>query len=136
MSSSTSKMEVFFNPKTVAIIGASEKPKFGSGTTRYLLNSKFKTYPVNISSETIFGHKAYRTVKDIPDEIDLAIIIVSNEFVLQAVKDCVEKSVKGIIIESAGFAETGTERYALIQKEIENKPKEEFSIKLRKNTKS
>ena len=97
-------MDVFFNPKTVAIIGASEKPKFGIGTTTYLLKSKFKTYPVNIKSDVIFGHKAYKSVKDIPDSIDLAIIMVSNQFVLQSVIDCVDKKVKGIIIESAGFA--------------------------------
>ncbi|MFW9823712.1 MAG: acetate--CoA ligase family protein [Candidatus Thorarchaeota archaeon] len=119
MLDSTSRMEVFFTPKSIAIIGASEKPKFGTGTTTYLLNSKFKTYPVNINSDTIFGHKAYRNIKEIPDNIDLAIILVSNEFVLQAVKDCLEKNVKGIIIESAGFAETGTEKFALIQSEIE-----------------
>ncbi len=117
-------MEIFFNPKTVAIIGASEKPKFGIGTTTYLLNSNFKTYPVNINSDIIFGHKAYKTVKDIPESIDLAIIIVSNEFVLQAIKDCVEKEVKGIIIESAGFAETGTTKYVKIQNEIETIAKE------------
>ncbi|MFX1532053.1 MAG: CoA-binding protein, partial [Promethearchaeota archaeon] len=102
-----SEMDVFFNPKTVAIIGASEKPRFGGGTTLYLLNSKFKTYPININSDTILGHKAYKNIKDVPDEIDLAIIIVGNEYVLQSVKDCIEKGVKGIIIESAGFAETG-----------------------------
>ena len=124
MSNTTSEMDVFFNPKTVAIIGASEKPKFGIGTTTYLLNSKFKTYPVNINSDIIFGHKAYKSVKNIPDAIDLAIIIVSNKFVLQAVKDCVEKNVKGIIIESAGFAETGAKKYALIQSEIEKIAKE------------
>lgn len=124
MLSTTSEMDVFFNPKTVAIIGASEKPKFGIGTTTYLLNSKFKTYPVNINSDTIFGHKAYKSVIDIPDTIDLAIIIVSNNFVLQAVKDCIEKNVKGIIIESAGFAETGIEKFAQIQREIEKIAKE------------
>ncbi|MFW9877078.1 MAG: acetate--CoA ligase family protein, partial [Candidatus Thorarchaeota archaeon] len=118
------EMDIFFNPKTIAIIGASEKPKFGMGTTNYLLNSKFKTYPVNINSDMIFSHKAYKSVKDIPDQIDLAIIIVSNELVLQSVKDCVEKEVKGIIIESAGFAETGTAKYAKIQKEIETIAKE------------
>jgi acyl-CoA synthetase (NDP forming) len=112
-------MNIFFNPKTVAIIGASEKPKFGIGTTLYLLNSEFKTYPVNINSDTVFGHKAYRNIKDIPNDIDLAIIIIKNEFVLQSVKDCVEKEVKGIIIESAGFAETGIPKYTLIQNEIE-----------------
>lgn len=124
MFKNTSEIDVFFNPKTVAIIGASEKPKFGIGTTTYLLNSKFKTYPVNINSDTIFNHKAYKSVKDIPDHIDLAIIIVSNEFVLQSVKDCVEKEVKGIIIESAGFAETGTAKYVRIQNEIETIAKE------------
>jgi acetyltransferase len=117
-------MDIFFNPKTVAIIGASEKPKFGLGTTTYLLNSKFKTYPVNINSDTIFGHKAYKSVKDIPDSIDLAIILVSNEFVLQSIEDCVEKDVKGIIIESAGFAETGTEKYVQLQSTIEKIAKE------------
>ncbi|MFX1281391.1 MAG: acetate--CoA ligase family protein [Promethearchaeota archaeon] len=114
-----SEMDIFFNPKTIAIIGASEKPKFGGGTTSYLLNSKYKTYPININSETILGHKAYKNIRDVPDEIDLAIIIVGNEYVLQSVKDCIEKGVKGIIIESAGFAETGNERYKKIQNELE-----------------
>ncbi|MFX1479958.1 MAG: acetate--CoA ligase family protein [Promethearchaeota archaeon] len=124
MVNNTSDMDVFFNPKTVAIIGASEKPKFGIGTTTYLLNSNFKTYPVNINSDLIFGHKAYKNVKEIPDKVDLAIIIVSNQFVLQSVKDCIEKGVKGIIIESAGFAETGSTKYAEIQNEIEQLAKE------------
>ena len=109
----------FFNPKTIAIIGASEAFKFGYGPTHYLLNSNFKTYPVNLTKNEIFGHKAYKNVKDIPDDIDLALIIVGNDNVLQAVKDCVEKRVKGIIIETAGFAETGIDKYIKIQKEIE-----------------
>ncbi|MHA2180047.1 MAG: acetate--CoA ligase family protein [Promethearchaeota archaeon] len=124
MVNTTSEMDVFFNPKTVAIIGASEKPKFGIGTTIYLLNSKFKTYPVNINSDKIFGHKAYKNVKDIPDDIDLAIVIVSNEYVLQSIKDCIEKKVKGIIIESAGFTETGSAKFTKIQNEIEKIAKE------------
>jgi len=119
-----SEMDVFFHPKSVAIIGASDSLKFGYGTTKYLLNSKFKTYPVNIKKQEIHGHKAYRNIKDVPDEIELAIIIVGNEHVLQAVKDCVEKGVKGIVIEAAGFAETGIEKYVNIQKEIEQIAKE------------
>jgi acyl-CoA synthetase (NDP forming) len=112
-------MDIFFNPKTVAIIGASESFRFGYGTTSYLLNSNFKTYPVNIKRDKILGHKSYKNIKDIPDEIDLAIIIIGNEYVLQSIRDCVEKGVKGIIIESAGFAETGKEKYIKIQDEIE-----------------
>ncbi|MFX1329293.1 MAG: CoA-binding protein, partial [Promethearchaeota archaeon] len=118
------ELNVFFNPKSVAIIGASDSFKFGYATTKYLLHSKFKTYPVNIKKKEIHGHKAYKNIKDIPEEIDLAVIIIGNEYVLQAVKDCVEKGVKGIIIETAGFAETGNEKYINIQKDIERIAKE------------
>lgn len=114
-----SDIDVFFNPKSIAIIGASESFKFGYGTTSYLLSSDFNTFPVNLTKETILGHKAFKNIKDIPVDIDLAIIIVGNENVLQSVKECVEKGVKGIIIESAGFNETGIEKFVKIQKEIE-----------------
>jgi acyl-CoA synthetase (NDP forming) len=113
-----SEMDVFFHPNSIAIIGASDSFKFGYNTTKYLLDSKFKTFPVNIKKQEIHGHKTYKSIKDIPEEIDLGIILVGNEFVLQMVKDCVEKGVKGIIIESAGFAETGEEKYIKIQEEI------------------
>ncbi len=113
-----SEMDIFFNPKTVAIIGASDSYKFGYATTKYLLDSKFKTYPVNIKKKEIHGHEAYKNIKDIPDDIELAIIIVGNEKVLQAVKDCIEKGVKSIIIEAAGFAETGIERFIILQDKI------------------
>ena len=117
--SNNSNLDFFFNPKTVAIIGASESLKFGYTMTNYLLNSSFKTYPVNISKEKIFGYKAYKAISDIPDQIELAIIIVPNDNVLDAIKDCVKSKVKGIIIETAGFEETGIEKYVLIQREIE-----------------
>lgn len=113
------ELDVFFNPKSIAIIGASESLKFGHSMTSYLLNSQFKTFPVNISKEEIFGHKAYSNIKDINEHVDLAIIIVRNDFVLDAIKNCVEKGVKGIIIESAGFSETGDENFIEIQQEIE-----------------
>ena len=118
------ELNVFFNPKSVAIIGASDSFKFGYATTKYLLESEFKTYPINIKKQEIHGHKTYKNIKDIPEEIDLAILLVGNEHVLQAVKDCVEKGVKGIIIESAGFSETGVEKYIKIQNEIAKIAKE------------
>jgi acyl-CoA synthetase (NDP forming) len=113
-----SEMDIFFDPKSVAIIGASDNYKFGYNTTKYLLNSKYKTYPVNIKKKEIHGHKAYKNIKDIPDDVELAIIIVGNDHVLQAVRDSIEKGVKGIIIEAAGFAETGIEKYVNLQDEI------------------
>jgi len=119
-----SEMDIFFHPKSIAIIGASDSFKFGYATTKYLLGSKFKTFPVNIKKQEIHGHKAYKSIEDIPEEIDLVVILVGNEFVLQTVKDCIKKGVKGIIIESAGFAETGIEKYIKIQEEIEMIAKE------------
>ncbi|MHA1311064.1 MAG: acetate--CoA ligase family protein [Candidatus Helarchaeota archaeon] len=114
------ELNIFFEPKSIAIIGASETLKFGFPTTQYLLNSKFKTYPVHLYKETILGHKAYKNVKDIPEPVELAIILVKNDNVLGAVKDCIEKKVKGIIIETAGFAETNIDKYVKLQKQIEN----------------
>ena len=119
MSVQITDMDVFFNPKSIAIIGASESFKFGYTMTNYLLNSKFKTYPVNINKDIIFGHKVFKNINDIPENIELAIVVVNNEHVLQIVKDSVKKGVKGIIIETAGFAETGIEQFVNIQKEIE-----------------
>lgn len=116
---SISEIDVFFEPKSIALIGASESLKFGYWTTEYLLQSNFKTYPVNPNKDFVFGNKTYKNVKDIPDIVDLAIIIVKNDKVLESVKDCVEKGVKGIIIETAGFAETGIKEYIEIQNEIE-----------------
>ena len=112
-------MDVFFNPKSIAIIGASDSFKFGYTMTNYLLNSNFKTYPVNINKDIVFGHKVFKNINDIPDDIELAIVVVRNENVLQIVKDSVKKGVKGIIIETAGFAETGIEKFVKIQEEIE-----------------
>ncbi|MHA1724692.1 MAG: acetate--CoA ligase family protein [Promethearchaeota archaeon] len=113
-----SNLKFFFEPKTVAIIGASERLKFGYGTTKYLLESPFKTYPVSLTKNQIMGHKAYKSIKEIPEEIELAIILVKNDNVLQAVKECVEKGVKGIIIETAGFAETSIPKYVSLQEQI------------------
>ncbi len=117
--SECNNLNLFFAPNSIAIIGASDSPRFGFWNTKYLLNSKFKTYPVHLYKDKIFGHKAYKNIKDIPDNIDLAIILVGNESVVQAVKDCVDKHVKGIIIETAGFAETGIKKYIKYQEELE-----------------
>lgn len=111
-------LDFFFNPKTIAIIGASDSMRFGYTTTKYLLNSKFKTFPVHLYKKEILGYPAFKSIKDIPEEIELAIILVSNKYVLQAVQECIDKGVKGIIIESAGFAETRKEKFIKMQDEI------------------
>ena len=118
-------LDVFFNPNSIAIIGASESIKFGHSMTQYLLNSSFKTFPINIGKDQVFGHKAYKNINDIEDDIELAIIVVKNEYVLDSVRDCVKKGVKGIIIESAGFSETGDIALSNIQRDIEKIAKSE-----------
>ncbi len=113
-----SRLDVFFNPRTIAVIGASETPGFGYFTTEYLLKSDFRTFPVNVRRDQILGHKAYQSILDIPEEIELAIIIVPAKHVVSAVQDCIKKGVEGIIIESAGFAETGDQYYSQIQQNL------------------
>ena len=114
-----SRLDFFFNPKTIAIIGASDSLRFGFWCTKYLLNSKFKTYPVHLYKDEIFGHKTYKNIKEIPEDIDLVIVLVGNDSVVQVVKNCVDKDVKGIIIETAGFAETGIKKCVQYQEELE-----------------
>ncbi|MEM3587264.1 MAG: CoA-binding protein [Candidatus Jordarchaeaceae archaeon] len=99
-------IETFFSPKSVAIIGASEKLRFGYFTTKRLLSSSdISVYPVNIQAENVMGVKAYKSVKDIPGKVDLAVFLVPSEAVPGAMAECAEKGIKHVIILSAGFAE-------------------------------
>ncbi|WP_457753284.1 acetate--CoA ligase alpha subunit [Thermococcus sp.] len=103
--------DYFFKPKAIAVIGASNDPlKLGYEVFKNLKKYKDgKVYPVNVKDEVVQGVKAYKNVKDIPDEVDLAIIVVPKRFVKQTVIDCGEKGVKGIVLITAGFGETGEE---------------------------
>ncbi|AJC71770.1 acetyl-CoA synthetase [Thermococcus guaymasensis DSM 11113] len=104
-------LDYFFKPRGIAVIGASNDPrKLGYDVFKNLKRYKDgKVYPVNIKDETVQGIKAYKNVKDIPDEVDLAVIVVPKRFVKQAITDCGEKGVKGAVIITAGFGETGEE---------------------------
>ncbi|MCS7122104.1 MAG: acetate--CoA ligase family protein [Archaeoglobaceae archaeon] len=101
-------IDVFFNPKSVAVIGASrEVGKPGNQVIFNLLKIGFngKIYPVNPKAGTIYDLKAYSSIKDVAEDVDIAIIAIPSKFVVDAVKECVEKGVKGIIILSGGFSE-------------------------------
>ncbi|MEM2144423.1 MAG: CoA-binding protein [Candidatus Jordarchaeaceae archaeon] len=99
-------LETFFNPQSVAIIGASERLKFGYFTTKRMLSSNhIKVYPVNIQADKVMGIKAYKSVKDIPDRVDLAVFLVPSEAVPNAMRECAEKGIKHVIVLSAGFSE-------------------------------
>ncbi|MCW8813492.1 MAG: acetate--CoA ligase family protein [Ignavibacteriaceae bacterium] len=113
-------LDSLFNPKSVAIIGASTKElSIGNVITKNLLHYKYKgaIYPINPNADEVRGIKAYKTISDVPGDVDLAHISIPSKFVPQAVDDCGKKGVKFIIINSAGFKEVGPEGEAL-EKEI------------------
>jgi len=103
--------DYFFKPKAIAVIGASNDPlKLGYEVFKNLRKYRDgRVYPVNVKDDEVQGVRAYKNVKDIPDEVDLAIIVIPKRFVKQAVIDCGEKGVKGIVLITAGFGEVGEE---------------------------
>jgi acetyltransferase len=98
-----------FSPVSVAIIGASNTPgSWGNNAMKGVLSAGNKrVYPVNPNSPEILGIKAYHNVTEIPDAIDLAVIVVPEKLVPDVMRQCVGKGVKAAIIITSGFAETG-----------------------------
>jgi len=110
-----------FYPKSLAIIGASNDPtKFGNIILSALLEIGFagKIYPVNPEGREINGLKVFPSLKDIPDEVDLAIITIPAPLVLNSLKECIQKGVKGVEILTSGFKETGTPEGKRMEEEI------------------
>jgi len=110
-----STLEPFFNPQSIAIIGASNNPaKPGGRPVSALLSKGFtgKLYPVNPARTDISGIKCYPSLLDIPGPVDLAIISIVADKVYHALEECVAKGVKAAVIFSSGFAETGPEGLA------------------------
>ena len=105
-----------FKPKSVAIIGASQKAlSIGNVITKNLLKYEYKgpIYPINPKADEILGVKAYPSILDVPGEIDLAHISIPAKFSPQAIDECGKKGVKFVIINSAGFREIGEEGEAI-----------------------
>ena len=106
------ELNAIFQPKSVAVIGATtRKGSIGHETLHNILLAEFngKVFPVNPKSSVIHSIKAYSTILDVPDAVDLAIIIVPKEHVRDVVRQCGEKGVKGLVIITAGFSEVGKE---------------------------
>lgn len=108
-------MDFFFEPNGVAVVGATPEPV--SGGRQLLTNLTFgykkPIYPVNPKYDEILGIKCYSKVSAIKDPVDLALIFVPAPAVPQVLEDCVIKGVRGVIIQSGGFAEIGSEGKAL-----------------------
>ena len=103
-------LDSFFNPRSVAVIGASHDPeKIGYVVFTNFLNGLFKgkVYPVNKNTEPILGMKVYPSVLEIPDSVDLAVIVVPTNFVNSVLLECVKKGVKSVVIITSGFSEMG-----------------------------
>jgi acyl-CoA synthetase (NDP forming)/ribosomal protein S18 acetylase RimI-like enzyme len=102
----------FFNPRSVAVIGASRRQDtIGQALVRNLVTGDFtgRVYAVNPSSAAVSGMPAYQSVGDIPDDVDVAIVAVPSDAVTDVVLDCASKGVHGLVVISSGFAETGEE---------------------------
>ena len=112
MTKDNNELDLFFYPSSVAIVGASEKlSSYGARYIQALLDFgyKGKIYAVNHTGNEVLGYKIYRSVLDIPDNVDLAAICVANRFVPRIIQDCVNKKIKAAIVLSAGFSESGSE---------------------------
>jgi len=108
-------MDFFFKPDGVALVGASTNTLKGGYRILKNLMTGYKgaIFPVNPRYDEIEGLTCYNAVSEIPDPVDLAIVFVPARAAVQAVKDCARKGIPGVIVQSAGFAETGIEGKAL-----------------------
>jgi acetyl coenzyme A synthetase (ADP forming)-like protein len=103
-------MNRIMKPKTLAVIGASaEDGKIGNSVMKNLINGGYKgqIYPIHPKAEEILGYKAYKSVKDVPGDIDVAVFAIPAKFVAQALTECGEKQIAGAVLIPSGFAETG-----------------------------
>ncbi len=112
------QLDYIFKPNTIAVIGASDNiTKWGYLMVERPLRTGFpgKIYPVNEQASRILGLTCFPSVKDIPAQIDLAVITTPINQVVKVMQECSEKGVKGIVLISAGFGETGDTGKAIEQ---------------------
>ena len=108
-------MDYFFNPRGVAVVGATANPKKGGNIIvgNLLKGYTGNIYPVNPRYDTINGLKCFPSVVDVPDPVDLAVVFVGADMVPQVIRDCAARRIPGAMLESAGFSETGPGGVAL-----------------------
>jgi acetate---CoA ligase (ADP-forming) len=107
-------LDAFFEPKSVAVIGASNDPeKLGHAVVKNLIDGGYikhgKIFPINLNAKEILGQPAYPSVLDVDDQIDLAVIVIPYQHVPKAMETCGEKGIPAVIVISAGFREAGKE---------------------------
>jgi 4-hydroxybutyrate---CoA ligase (ADP-forming) len=109
---------IFLSPKSIAIIGASDKEgSVGRAITSNILNGYTgKILPISPTRETVFDKKAYKSVLDVQEDIDLAVVITKNDVVPTVLEECGKKGIKGVIVITAGFKEVDEEGAKLERK--------------------
>ena len=114
------QIDGLFNARSVAVVGVPRELKTGSVFLTALLEQGYRgrIYPVNPRADEIAGLKAYPSVSAIPDPVDLAIVLVPRPKALGVVRECVAKGVKGAVLFTAGFSETGTQEGQELEKEL------------------
>jgi acetyl coenzyme A synthetase (ADP forming)-like protein len=119
-------LDNFFNPKSIAVIGASRTPgKVGYDILKNAIQYDYQgaVYPINPGASEILGVKAYPSLLDVPGKIDLAVVVVPPKNVLEVIEQCGAKGINAAIIITAGFRESGIEG-AKLENELVKKAKE------------
>jgi acetyltransferase len=115
-------IDVLFNPKSIAVIGASStKGKLGNDVVRNLIESGFegRIYPINPKGGEILGLKTFKSVSEVAGNIDVAVIVIPARFVLPVIEECGQKGVTALVIITAGFKEIGHEGQEAEKKIVE-----------------
>lgn len=108
----TRTLDAIFSPRSIAVIGASQtEGSVGRAVFNNILLGGFTgiVYPVNLKAHSVFGVRAYPSISDLPEKVDLAVVIVPAAAVPEVVEKCGKNGVKGLVIISAGFKEVGKE---------------------------
>ncbi|MBW1899361.1 MAG: CoA-binding protein, partial [Deltaproteobacteria bacterium] len=115
-----SQINSLFNPRSIAIVGLPRGLKAGKLFLLALLDQGYpgEIYPVNPKAEEIDGLKSYPSLSAIPNPVDLAIILTPHKITLPVIKECAEKGVKGVVLFTAGYKETGTDEGSNREQEI------------------
>jgi acetyl coenzyme A synthetase (ADP forming)-like protein len=120
----SSAIRLFFEPESVAVIGASRDPsKTGHVILKNIVEGGYKgrIYPINPSANEILGLKCYKSVLEVPENIDLAVVVVPARLVPSVIDELGVKKVKAAVIISGGFRETGTQEGHRLEEELKNK---------------
>ncbi|MGA2330649.1 MAG: GNAT family N-acetyltransferase [Syntrophales bacterium] len=108
---SIASIDRFMKPRSIAVLGASNKPGIGNAVVKNLITYGYTgiVYPINPKVEVVSSIKTYPSIMDVPGEVDLAVIVVAAEKAQPLVEECARKGVKGLVVITAGYSEMGGE---------------------------